>query len=174
MTTVWFVDTSVFEHIINVPGQSKKKSPSREETVHDLQTKIKENRESQALGHEPTHLLLLPSATLIETGNHICQLGNGTQRREAAKRLEHHLRLTVAREAPWTLNEVEWNKRFLESFLRGASTGQSWVDHACQQTLGGGDLSILVERDAYRRRTGLRDVRVWTLDRRLKSLAAID
>jgi hypothetical protein len=37
--------------------------------------------------------------------------------------------------------------------------------------LGCGDLSILVEREVYRDRTGLPDVRIWTLDAGLRAHA---
>jgi hypothetical protein len=33
--------------------------------------------------------------------------------------------------------------------------------------VGCGDLSILLEREVYRERTGLSDVRIWALDARL-------
>ncbi|MBO3724594.1 hypothetical protein J5X07_06045 [Actinomyces bowdenii] len=161
--TVWFIDTSILVHILDIPGLSKSGHPSRDEALSDLRARTAQK-----------DIFLLPITTVIETGNHICQLDDGQQRRRAAERFRGVLQKIIDGEAPWRLNEVQWDHDFLASFLNGAATQQQWVEHACQQTLGGGDMSILVEREQYQMRTGLRDVRIWTLDHQLQAFALVD
>ncbi|WP_366180282.1 hypothetical protein ABXS69_08690 [Actinomyces timonensis] len=69
------------------------------------------------------------------------------------------------------LDEVQWDGAFLKAFLKGDGTGASWIDLAGSKTVGGGDLSILVERQRYCERNGksICEVGIWTLD---KGLAA--
>ncbi|WP_127841561.1 hypothetical protein [Actinomyces wuliandei] len=159
--TVWFIDTSVLVHLLQVPGLSRRGSPDQDKAGEDFKAR-----------HAAGDQFLLPITTVIETGNHICQLKDGQQRRKAAQLFHDVLDKVITRQSPWLLDEVQWDNNFLRSLLNGAATDQPWVEHACQQSLGGGDLSILVERDQYRARTGLRDVRVWTLDRQLKAFAS--
>jgi hypothetical protein len=66
-------------------------------------------------------------------------------------------------EAPWVLFSSKWDGEFLRLLLAGAATGIPLVEHAMHK-VGCGDISILVERETYRERTGLSDVRIWTLD----------
>jgi len=67
------------------------------------------------------------------------------------------------------LDEVQWDGVFLQTFLDGDGTGESWVNLASRGAIGGGDLSILVERQQYCERTGraLSVVGIWTLDKEL-------
>lgn len=159
--TVWFIDTSVLVHLLQVPGLSRPGDLDRDKALDDFRAR-----------HAAGDQFLLPITTVIETGNHICQVKDGQQRRKTAQRFHEVLTKVIARQSPWLLDEVQWDNDFLGSLLDGAATGQPWVEHACQQTLGGGDLSILVERDQYRARTGLRHVRVWTLDHALDAFAS--
>jgi hypothetical protein len=65
--------------------------------------------------------------------------------------------------APWRLHVFSWNEDFLQSLVDGAATGRSLVDHA-MSSVGCGDLCVLAEREIYKERTGLLDVRIWSLD----------
>jgi hypothetical protein len=57
-----------------------------------------------------------------------------------------------------------WDTNFLRAWCDGDSTADSFVNLACNRTLGGGDMAVLVERDFLRRQIAGHDVRVWTLD----------
>lgn len=70
---VHFIDTSVFLNILNVPGRNEKHREIMQE-LKDL------------LGHKNANVLILPFATIIETGNHIAHCDNGSQRRRAAEK----------------------------------------------------------------------------------------
>lgn len=152
---IWFIDTSVLDHIVNVPGLSKK-GEEREQVLRDLKERT-----------EAGHLFLLPITAVVETGNHICQVKSG-DRRAAAERFAKILRMVVNKQSPWVLDEVQWDGDFLQAFLDGDGTGESWIDLASRH-VGGGDLSILVERQQYCARAGLKSsvVGIWTLDKEL-------
>ncbi|MEU4665645.1 hypothetical protein AB0F83_28235 [Micromonospora chalcea] len=149
--TVWFVDTSVLCNLIPVPGKDQ-----------DRETAKQRMAELQSSGDA----FILPLTAVVETGNHISQLNNGYERRKAASTLDALLRLVMQGKAPWRLHAFSWDENFLGSLVEGAGTGMSLVDLA-MTGVGCGDLCILAEREIYRTRTGIRDVRVWALDEAL-------
>lgn len=151
MTSVRFVDTSILLNILEVPGRNQ-----------DHDRVIKEFAEFGATGTT----LILPTAAIIETGNHIRHVLQGDPRRNAAMRFDRLLRSTIASEAPWELNGVDWSPTFLQSICDGSGTGMTLVEHAVS---GVGDLTILAEAQQYRERTGITDVRVWSLDKDLNA-----
>lgn len=112
--------------------------------------------------------LILPITAIVETGNFIAQLNRGSVRRKTAELFVSLVRLVVEGRAPWSLHEFEWGADFLHRFLNGADTGANLVDHFTAG-LGSGDLCILTERQAYRLRTGLAEVRLWTKDAALSA-----
>lgn len=150
---VWFVDTSVLVNVLDVPGHAQ----------HRGQV-LSEQRDRQLKGDT----FILPVAAVVETGNHIAQLRNGYDRRRAADRFSRILVLVASGQAPWRLYSSAWDGEFLDRLVAGGITGSSLVEHAVRG-LGCGDLSILVEREVYRARTGISDVRIWTLDALLDS-----
>lgn len=82
MNKVVFLDTSVLCNVLRVPG----KCQNHETVVAELRTRIDEEE-----------TLVLPTATIIETGNHIAQLLDGAVRRERAERLADFLAATRRR-----------------------------------------------------------------------------
>lgn len=160
--TVWFIDTSVLDHIVPVPGKFRPDSDEHRQVLALMKERV-----------DAKDSFVLPITAVVETGNHICQVADGGQRRQAAKKMGEILRLVAEGDAPWVLDEVQWDREFLRMFLDGGSTEQSWVELATRGKagLGGGDLTLVVERDQYCARTGLvrERVRIWTLDSALRS-----
>lgn len=123
------------------------------------------------------HQLILPTAAVIETGNHIHHLANGDQRRAYAGLFAEYLDLSARGEAPWVLHDATWDAVLLQRIRTGCSTGIVLVEHATLGNRGGlgtGDLSVLAERDLYReRRVDPRsvEVRVWSVDTLLDGFA---
>ncbi|WP_035749940.1 hypothetical protein [Parafrankia discariae] len=148
---IWFVDTSILCNILEIPERDQERA-----RVLDELGRRRSLDES----------LILPSAVVVETGNHIAQVKSGFHRRDTAIRFAKMLELVAEGKAPWSLNSSAWDGDFLRKLVDGGATGLGLVDHAVQG-LGCGDLSILVEREIYRERTGLADVRIWTLDQTL-------
>jgi len=151
--TVWFVDTSILCNIIPVPG--------KDQDQRLVKQQLKEIQDLRGV-------LILPVTTVVETGNHISQLKNGHDRRKAAMTLQRLVQLMIERKAPWQLHAFWWNEDFLASLIDGANTGTSLVEHAAAG-VGCGDLCVLAERDIYRKRTAIDDVRIWTLDHGLEA-----
>ncbi|MEU1210955.1 hypothetical protein ACFYSH_11135 [Streptomyces sp. NPDC005791] len=134
------------------------KCQDRKQVIDELKSK-REQRETD---------LLLPVTAIIETGNHIAQVSDGRARRSCAQRLSGVLVTVIEGNAPWALNEVEWDAAHLRALVDGGSTGSSLIEHACNG-LGCGDLNILIERDRYLARTSGVRATIWTLDTLLKS-----
>lgn len=139
--TICLVDTSIFCEILDVPHMAADAAA----TTRELRRRI------VAREH-----MMLPMATIFETGNHIGQNGSGAQRRAAAQRFVKHVAAAIRGESPFTATRfverdevLEW----LERFPDWAKTGS-----------GLGDLSILREWELHRATHPGRRVYIWTLD----------
>lgn len=109
--TICIVDTSIFCNVLDVPGRNE----YRDEVLRTL-------REHITRGFN----LLLPLATLYETGNHIAQASDGGLRRTAAERFSKQVRKAVDGQAPWrpmplhgARELVAWLDEFPDSAMRG-------------------------------------------------------
>jgi len=111
--------------------------------------------------------LVLPIATIIETGNHIAQASDGHRRRACAKAFVELLRLTAEGRVPWVLHSVAWDARMLNLLCDGPGAVGEFVEMAGSGLLGAGDVAILAECELYASRTAGVDVRIWTHDERL-------
>ena len=74
---VKFIDTSVMLNLLEVPNKCS--------DADKVKMEWKQNLESN-------DVLIMPSATIIETGNHIAHISNGSKRREIAKKFGEFLR----------------------------------------------------------------------------------
>jgi hypothetical protein len=149
------VDTSVLVNLLDLDGFNQDKKSVAE----DLKRRVRAK-----------DTLILPITAVIETGNHIAHHGDGGHRREVAERFAAILQATRDGTLPWQLHNVQWDGVFLDHVISGASTGMTLVEQAVNR-MGCGDLCVLAEREAYRRRSGIQDVRVWSLDAHLQAHA---
>jgi len=101
--------------------------------------------------------LILPIASIIETGNHVAHISDGGMRRRVANKFAQYLRDTADNEAPWTLINLEWTSEDLRRFADG------FPAQAVQQ-LGFGDMSIIDAYEDYKERTPGVSVRIWSKD----------
>ncbi len=152
MATVSFVDTSVLCDLLKVPGKCQRHDEVRAELQNLSEAGVQ---------------LVLPIASIIETGNHIAQAGDGHGRRASAKAFVELLRLTAKGGAPWVLHSVAWDGRMLALLCDGPGQVGTFVQMAGTGILGAGDMAILAECQLYTMRTAGVDVRVWTHDERL-------
>lgn len=152
MPQVRFVDTSVLCDLLKVPGKCQRHEQVRAEL--------------QSL-HEANVQLVLPIASIIETGNHI----DGHGRRKSAAAFVALLRLTANGTAPWVLHSVAWDNRMLDLLCDGPRGIGDFVTLAGQGILGAGDVAILAECELYASRTSGVTVSVWTHDDRLGAYA---
>jgi len=153
--TVTFIDTSVLVEILKVPGKNQRS----EEITAELRERVTSSES-----------MILPTASIIETGNHIAQVDDGGVRRKLAESLAKLLEATVSESAPWTLNGARWDGELLAAICRGARGCPALPEMAAQK-IGVGDVSILAEAEAYERRVANVVVSIWTLDTGLSAYA---
>ncbi|MFO5493029.1 hypothetical protein [Cuspidothrix issatschenkoi] len=86
MSSICLIDTSIFLEILNVPNYNQHTAL----VLEDYQTYAKSGC-----------TFLLPMATILETGNHIAQNGDGTMRRITALRFVEEVKAAFTGLAPW-------------------------------------------------------------------------
>ncbi len=144
MRGICLVDTSIFVQIVGVPHMSD----DRPKILNQIGEKI-----------AASESLFLPMATILETGNHIGQNGDGRQRRDCAAQFVKQVELAIDGQSPFTaLNflEAEDMRRWLAEFPNWASGGS-----------GLGDLSIVHDWQRIRTQNQARRVYIWSLDKHL-------
>lgn len=144
--SICIIDTSVFCNILEVPNLCQE----RAQVLDRLEELIDEGA-----------TLLLPLATIYETGNHIAQNGDGRQRRHAAERFVKQVDLALQGENPFTptdINEEDELRRWLGQFPNYA-----------EQEVGFGDMSIVEAFHDECERHPSRRVFIWALDDDLSS-----
>lgn len=152
MHTICLVDTSVFCELVNVPLVAR--APARFEADFRKRAKAGE-------------AFVIPMATIVETGNHVGQNGDGQQRRQAADRFVRLVRAAIAANKPFTMSpmiEPEDLASYLEKFVEWASRSD-----AKGKGSGLGDLTIFAEWERQRALNPGRRVYIWSLDAHLSA-----
>lgn len=148
---VHFIDTSVLLNIINVPGRNQQ----HEEVMRELKS---------LLEHKGSNTLILPFATIIETGNHIAHCGDGTQRRKAATKFSECIDKTINNKAPWQYYGNQLTPDDLKEICR------EFPDFAMRGE-GFGDLSIIRAYQKYKDETpAIHKIRIWSVDEHLRDV----
>jgi hypothetical protein len=150
MGEVVFIDTSVFVNLLDVPQLNA----DRAVVVKDFTVSQRQDA-----------TFVLPVTTIIETGNHIAQIsGRGDVRHDCAQRFVGALKAALAAQPPWVLAGHAWDGQMIDLIVHGAGQRPEALLLLCQG-IGTGDIGILAEVDAYRRRVpSATPVRIWTLD----------
>jgi hypothetical protein len=145
--SVCLIDTSVFCELLAVPNMNRR----RKEMMDLLTEKLK-----------VPETLLLPMTTILETGNHIGQNGDGRQRREAAKRFVGQVHLALQGQSPFTPTPLftreelgGWLGEFPDWAMRNDSRGKG---------SGLGDLSIVKAFEHQCALNPSRRVYIWSQD----------
>lgn len=150
MSAICIIDTSVFCNVLNVPRRNQHHG----ESVKALEGMIRDG-----------DTLLLPLATLYETGNHIAQNGDGTLRRRTAGVFVAQVRAAFSGTAPWTPTPLPANEEFI-----------GWLgefpDRAAAGT-GLGDLSIIKTWERQCELHPGRRVFIWSYDGHLRGFDRI-
>lgn len=141
MTAICLIDTSVFLEVLNVPDKAGQHS----NVVQLLRQKIADGES-----------LFLPMATIIETGNHIGQNGDGGQRRACAQRFIREVKLALEGGSPFkpvSFLTQEETCALLAEFEEHATRGS-----------GLGDLSIIHDWRRVCAQNVARRVYIWSFD----------
>ena len=97
MSSICLIDTSIFVEILDVP----KYNQHRASVLKDYETYVKSDC-----------TFLLPMATILETGNHIAQNGDGTMRRITAYALLKKSKLHSTEMPPGSLLHFQTQQRY--------------------------------------------------------------
>lgn len=144
--SVCLIDTTILCEILEVPNKCGHSGL----VLSEMEDKV---REQEAL--------LLPMSSILETGNHIGQNGDGNQRRLTASRFVQMIEQAVRGEAPFTPTPFFEPKELLE-----------WIGHFpdwAGRGSGLGDLTILKEFERQCALNRSRCVYIWSTDRHLSS-----
>ncbi len=159
MAETVFPDTSVLLNLLDIPG----KNSDRDQAAAEF----------KRLARDPQVVLIIPVTAVIETGNHIAQLGDGGLRRQRAEQLCEWLRMALDGTSPWGLSRTEWDDDTLRRLIDGHKHVPGLPDLAGQR-VGAGDAAILHERRRFQERVDIpsaRPVRIWTYDDGLRAYA---
>lgn len=148
--SICIIDTSIFCEIIGVPFMCS----NRSKILEALKEKIK-NREQ----------LLLPMTTIIETGNHIGQNGDGNQRRQTALRFVDEVSKAIRGDTPFRPTSMVDGPRLVD-LLSGFP---DWVgrNDARGKGSGLGDFTLYNEWLQLCDQFPGRRVYIWSLDDQL-------
>lgn len=154
MSSICLIDTSIFLEILNVPNYNQ----HRESVLEDFETYF-----------QAGCTFLLPMATILETGNHIAQNGDGTLRRKTAIHFVEQVKAAFTGEAPWrptpfpnTEEILLWIDQFPD--LAGKNKAPLKLEGTSF-----GDLSIIQEFHKSCNLFSMSEVFIWSLDSDLKN-----
>jgi hypothetical protein len=154
MTAVCLIDTSIFLNILDVPSRNQ-----------DRDAVVRSFSEYVELGIT----FILPMASILETGNHIAQNGDGGTRRKVASRFCEAVKGALNGEAPWGISDFP-DKNEILTWI-GDFPDQAGRNKSSNKTTEGtsfGDLSIIKEYEKCCRKFSMCEVFVWSLDADLK------
>lgn len=155
MSGICLIDTSIFLNILKVPSKC------------DEYDKVMETFEAYI------HLdvsFILPMATVIETGNHIGQNGNGNLRRDTALRFIQSVKDSFNGESPWKLSPFPSTEEILEWIdLFPDEAGRNKTANKPNEGTSFGDLSIIKEFERLRNRHSMSEIFIWSLDSDLEA-----
>lgn len=152
LSSISLIDTSIFLNVLNVPNCNQ----SRDKVFQDFK---------DYAGAGCT--FLLPMATILETGNHIAQNGDGNQRRKTAQAFVRTIQQSFSGESPWqpidfpSPQEINtWLQQFPD--LAGQNKGPKKLEGTSF-----GDFTIIQDFKKTCQRFPLREVFIWSLDQDL-------
>lgn len=145
---VRFIDTSIMTNLLGVPGKCDK----RNQVLQEWQQVLNANE-----------TLIMPIATIIETGNHIAHIASGEVRRTVTLRFQQFLQKTAESKAPWTLygnaldkEQIKYIAEHMEEFTR--------------EKVGIGDMTIIYAYEKYlNEQPAIGTVMIWSADEHLSA-----
>lgn len=143
--SICIVDTSIFANLLRVPGKDQ-----------DMGAVHRQMREHIEQGVA----LLLPMATIIETGNHIAHILDGNLRHQTAERFARQVREAISGKSPFTPTPPILPEELLD-----------WLDDfadSAMRHVGMADLSMIKEYEKQCALHPRRRVFIWSLDSHLR------
>lgn len=150
MSSICLIDTSIFLNILNVPNRNNEREQVLDQYLEYIELECS---------------FIIPMATVIETGNHIAQNGDGNIRRKVAQLFVDTLEKTFTGEAPFRISE--WLSQYeirawLTEFPSHAQRNKSPTKTAEGTSFG--DLSIIKEFEQNCTKFPMSEIFIWSLD----------
>lgn len=142
------IDTSVLVNILNIPNMNE----NHKDAIDEFNQLAQSDRDT----------LILPLATIIETGNHIAHIPDGTMRRKKAELFARYLEKTAKGEAPWEYYCKELDRNDL------LIIANDFPECATRAT-GLGDMSIIRAYEKYKDEIpAIGNIMIWSFDSHLQ------
>ena len=142
-----FIDTSIMTNLLEIPNRCDSAT----------QIQIEFNRAVKAGDN-----LILPLATIIETGNHIAHIVDGNLRREIARKFSEFIRLSLDNVTPWFYDNCELSKNDLLFMI------DNFPQKAMEQ-VGMGDVSIIRQYENFKEKnSAIGGIMSWSNDTHLQ------
>ncbi|WP_314309943.1 hypothetical protein [Kingella denitrificans] len=156
MKSICIIDTSIFLNILDVPRRNNDK----ERVIRDLGKYILSEKVS----------FFLPMATVLETGNHIAQNGDGNIRRQKAQSFCDYVRDAVKGNAPYKIINFPEDEKVILKWLAEFpdSAGRNKTPDRHEGT-SFGDFSIIKQYEQVVSLFPMREIWIWSLDSDLES-----
>lgn len=143
MREIVLLDTSVLCHLLDVPNKGGRQ--------HEVKVELERLQKTGAT-------IVIPLTSVIETGNHVGQNGDGRLRRATAARFVELVRMAAKGHVPFVLQPVD--KEHVLAVL------PNFVDHA-MRGVGMGDQTIINAWHETCERLPAARVRIWSFDQDL-------
>jgi hypothetical protein len=150
MSAICIIDTSIFLNLLNVPNRNNQQKEVDQDFLEYVE-----------LGAT----FVLPMATIVETGNHIAQNGDGGTRRASAQRFCEQVGAAFSGEAPYQISEfpnsidvLTWLNKFPDL------AGQNKSPAKTTEGTSFGDLSIIEDFHKCVAKFSMSEVFIWSLD----------
>lgn len=153
MKEVYFMDTCVLLHILEVPGRSETQKTNLY-TEKLINISLRGNT-----------LIIIPLSVVIETGNHINHISDYTKKMDCVNKFMDILNKVKTKEAPWVIYGYDYNEERIEKVI------DKYTSLVVSNT-GMGDVFILEAFETYVEATPkkiLGKVEIWTEDHHLSS-----
>ncbi|WP_111637508.1 type II toxin-antitoxin system VapC family toxin [Marinomonas shanghaiensis] len=150
MSCICLIDTSIFLNLLNVTNRNQE----AESVAEDFRLYV-----------ENDATFILPMATIIETGNHIAQNGDGRTRRDTAFRFCEAVKGAFEGNAPYQPSEFPNAKEILSWLGQFPDcAGKNKSPQKIGEGTSFGDLSIIEEYKKCVVRFAMSEVFIWSLD----------
>jgi len=144
---VRFIDTSIVMNLLEIPNMCAEAAVVKDEFKTAVAAK---------------ETMILPMSTIIESGNHIAHITDGTVRREKAIQFQTFLEKTARDVAPWKLYGLEMRKEDL------LALAEDFPEYALKMEMGIGDMSIIRFYERYKKEVpAIGRIMIWSKDKHL-------
>jgi hypothetical protein len=150
MSAICLIDTSILLNLLNVPNRNQ-----------DI------TRVTQAFTEysDLDFTFIIPLVVVLETGNHISQNGNGSQRRESANRFLLTIDKSLKGEVPFRISDFElWNELKLWLVDFPGEVGKNKLPSKPNEGISLTDFSIVKEFESLCNKYPMSEVFIWSLD----------